>query len=379
MEIDTVLIKVASRCNINCSYCYVYHMGDTNWSRIDKLISLKTMRDMVFALKLLAENQKRKFSIVLHGGEPLMLGLSGLGQFLELIRTAVPNSYPIGIQTNGTLITNEILDVCSKFKASISISIDGPACVNDRARLDHKNRSTFVRVMNGISQLSTHRDAIFLYSGVLAVIDPDTDPEEIYSFFKKLNPPSIDFLYKDGNHSRLPPGKTSINSIEYGSWMARILDLYVADRFPIPIRVLDDMLKLLIGGKAVKEGVGLSDFGIVIFDTDGAITKTDTLKSAYAGADRFSTNWKVEGTELHELLSSDEYRQYHNLQKPTSPTCLQCPELRFCGGGMTVHRWKDGNDYDNPSVYCADQLVLIAKMRSHLQQLGLVAQCKQPQ
>ena len=31
MFIDTVLLKVASRCNLDCSYCYVYNMGDEAW------------------------------------------------------------------------------------------------------------------------------------------------------------------------------------------------------------------------------------------------------------------------------------------------------------------------------------------------------------
>ncbi len=373
MQVDTVLIKVASRCNINCKYCYVYHLGDINWSRIDKLISTETMKNIGSSLKCLAENQKREFSTVLHGGEPLMLGPTGLHQFLALLRTILPVSYPISIQTNGILITREILDVCSKFRASLAVSIDGPAQINDRARLDHKDRSTFDRVIAGIAQLEAHPDADFLYAGLLAVVDPTTDPAEIYGFFKGLTPPSVDFLYMDGNHSRLPPGKSSIDSTEYGSWMVQLLDLYLNDPAPIPIRVLDDMLKLLIGGGATKEGIGLSDFGILIFDTDGTITKNDTLKSAYEGADRFATNWKAGGTKILDLLDSEEYRQYHNLQKPTSSACLQCPELQVCGGGMTVHRWNDGNGYDNPTVYCADQLLLISNMRNHLKQRGLAA------
>ena len=302
-----------------------------------------------------------------------MLGASGLRQFLALLRTILTDDYPISIQTNGTLVTSEILDVCSKYRVSLAVSIDGPAHINDRARLDHKNRSTFDRVMAGIAQLEAHRDAEFLYAGLLAVIDPATVPAEIYEFFKNLNPPSVDFLYKDGNHSCLPPGKKSVDSIEYGSWMVQLLDLYLNDPNPVPIRILDDMLRLLIGGRAAKEGIGLSDFGILIFDTDGAITKNDTLKSAHEGADRFVTNWKTGGTKLQELLDSEEYRQYHNLQIPTSSACLRCPELQTCGGGMTVHRWKDGYGYDNPSVYCADQLLLIGSMRNRLKQYGLAA------
>ena len=29
--LDTVLLKVASRCNIDCSYCYVFHSADQGW------------------------------------------------------------------------------------------------------------------------------------------------------------------------------------------------------------------------------------------------------------------------------------------------------------------------------------------------------------
>ena len=331
------------------------------------------MENIASSLKCLADNQNREFSTVLHGGEPLMLGASGLRQFLALLRTTLPYSYPISIQTNGTLIASEILDVCSKFAVSLAVSIDGPARINDRSRLDHKDRSTFDRVIAGIEKLEAHPDADFLYAGLLAVVDPATDPAEIYAFFKGLNPPSVDFLYKDGNHSHLPPGKETIDSTEYGSWMVQLLDLYLGDPAPVPIRVLDDILKLLIGGEATKEGIGLSDFGILIFDTDGTITKNDTLKSAYDGADRFSSNWKVGGTEILELLDSKEYRQYHNLQKPTSSVCLRCPELQVCGGGMAVHRWSDSSGYDNPTVYCADQLFLIKNMRNRLKKCGLAA------
>ena len=41
-KVDTVLLKVASRCNIDCAYCYVYHLGDFGWSRQPKRMSLET-------------------------------------------------------------------------------------------------------------------------------------------------------------------------------------------------------------------------------------------------------------------------------------------------------------------------------------------------
>ena len=119
------------------------------------------------------------------------------------------------------------------------------------------------------------------------MIDPSSDPTELYSFFKNLNPPSLDFIYRDGNHSRLPPGKSSLSSTEYGTWMVRLFEAYVGDASPIRIRILDDLVKLVLGGAGTKEGVGLTDYRMLVIDTDGSFAKNDTLKSSFDGADRF--------------------------------------------------------------------------------------------
>ena len=50
---------------------------------------------------------------------------------------------------------------------------------------------------------------------------------------------------------------------------------------------LDDLLRLLLGGRSVKEGVGTTDYGILVVEPDGTVDKNDTLKVAGAGADRF--------------------------------------------------------------------------------------------
>ena len=321
----------------------------------------------------LVSEQKRGFSVVLHGGEPLLLGYKRLRYFLSNLRVSLPTHYPISIQTNGILITKEILDLCSEFHTSIAVSIDGPELIHDRFRKDHKGKGTFLKVTSGIKKLQSHSDSEFLYAGILAVLDTESDPREVYKFFKELNPPSIDFLYRDGNHTNLPPGKSSVDSIEYGSWMVGLLDSYLEDPNPIPIRVLDDMLKVILGGKVSKEGIGLTDFGIVIIDTDGSITKNDTLKSAFNGADRFGKTWTIQRQNLTKLVATPEFFKYYNMQKPNSPKCIECPEIDICGGGMIVHRWKEDSEYDNPSIFCADQLHLIRNMRDRLKTLALSA------
>lgn len=372
-RIDTILVKVASRCNINCTYCYVYQMGDENWRNLDKFMSLETITALCLSLQELANNQSEGFSVVLHGGEPLLMGASRLECFLEALRGYLPNKnkYPISIQTNGILISDKILEICTNSHVSIAVSLDGPELINDKFRLDHKGEGTYQKVLDGIKKLESHSNSKFLYAGLLAVIDPSFAPNIIYDFFKKLNPPSVDFLYKDGNLSRLPIGKSSFASIEYGSWMAELLDIYMADNDSFSIRILDDMIKVLLGSNMEKEGMGVTDFGILIIDTDGTITKNDTLKSSYVGADQFENRPNIKDHNFLKFLHSEKFEKYRETQRPSCQECKSCPFLNVCGGGMTLHRWKDDNGFNNPSIYCNDQKYLITHIQSKLTQFGL--------
>jgi uncharacterized protein len=372
VEVDTVLLKVASRCNIDCSYCYVYHMGDAGWSRGPKVVSAATVQATAEALGLLALEQERPFDIVLHGGEPLLLGLANLRFVISALRRQLP-THSISIQTNGILINDQILDLCSRTRVTLSVSLDGPQQVHDRSRVGFAGEGTFEKVMQGIDRIRSHADSSSLFTGVLAVIDPASNPCEVYDFFKSLSLPSVDFIYRDGNHSRLPAGKSSLTSTEYGQWMCALLGRYLADETPIRIRILDDMIKLVLGAGGSKEGVGVTDYGILIVDTDGSVTKNDTLKSSFDGADRFSEPWTVHTRNLGPLLRSAEFAAYHAMQRPSNQTCLTCPDLTVCGGGMTLQRWRDDTAFDNPSVYCEDMKLLIGHIRTAVDEYTAIA------
>ncbi len=363
--IDTVLLKVASRCNLDCTYCYVFNMGDRGWERQPKRLSAEVVAAIVEQLADLYRRQGRAFSIVLHGGEPLLLGLSRLETLFSALATAVP-ACGLHLQTNGTLLDPATLDLCAEYHVGISISLDGPKDINDRFRVDHRKEGSFARVMTAIEGLRFHPAADQLFAGLLAVVDPQTDPDEIYAFFKKTGTPSVDFLYRDGNHDVLPFGKSSVASTEYGQWMCRLADLYLNDPEPPRIRVIDDMVKLLLGGAARKEGVGVSDYGIVVIDTDGTISKNDTLKSTADAGDSFAQGWSLMRDRLVDVVNTSEFSRYHASQRPTSANCRACNNLAVCGGGMPTHRFSAEGGLDNPTVFCADQMILIDRLRDWL-------------
>jgi uncharacterized protein len=338
-------------------------MGDEAWRDQPKRMAAPTAIRVAEQLGAVFRAQGVPFSVVLHGGEPLLLGRERLAHLLESLRGELPTACGLHVQTNGVLLTNEMLDVLAAYDVGISISVDGPAQTHDEFRIDLRGRGTHARVLTGIERLRAHVPGATLFSGVLAVIDPRTDPATVYEDLKTYGAPGVDVLVRDGNWDMLPFGKASPESIEYGRWLCGFLDAYLADPEPLRVRLLDDMLRLLLGGRSQKEGVGQVDYGIIVIEPDGSIQKNDTLKVAHAGADRFATNWNVHTHALEDVLVSEAYAAYHAQQRPSAEACLACPELAICGGGMVAHRWSRDAGYSNPTIFCADQKHLIAAMR----------------
>ena len=119
--IDTVLLKVTSRCNLDCAYCYVYHMGDAGWRAQPARMPDAVQRAAVRQLANVHAHQGRPLSVVLHSGEPLLLGAERLRDLCGRLRSALPAPCGIHVQTNGVLLTDEVIDVCVRFDVGVSI------------------------------------------------------------------------------------------------------------------------------------------------------------------------------------------------------------------------------------------------------------------
>src|ERR1700733_637552 len=183
MRLDTILLKVASRCNIDCSYCYVYHQGDTSWERMPKHMSLATVENVRKQLAALYEDQRYPFAVVLHGGGPLLLPRNILEALLQGLADSLPATGKRAIQTNGTLIDADLLDLCLRTKTTISVSLDGPADVNDTFRIAFNGEGTHGRAVAGIDRIRRHPQASEIFTGALCVVDPNSDPRRVYEYF----------------------------------------------------------------------------------------------------------------------------------------------------------------------------------------------------
>jgi len=76
--ISQVILKVSSRCNLNCSYCYVYNMADSSWRGRPALMSDEVFEAAIARIlqQCLVTGQDR-ILIAFHGGEPCLIGPDG--------------------------------------------------------------------------------------------------------------------------------------------------------------------------------------------------------------------------------------------------------------------------------------------------------------
>ena len=102
------VLKIHSRCDLACDYCYMYTMSDQSWRSMPVRMPLEIVD---FAIERIAEhcrtNTLSRAHIILHGGEPLLAGAELLARLTtRLVMALPPFTVPvISMQTNGLHLT----------------------------------------------------------------------------------------------------------------------------------------------------------------------------------------------------------------------------------------------------------------------------------
>ena len=182
----TLIVKPTSECNFRCAYCYHkdtgYKEGILSYSLLEKLIQL-------------ALSEYIHVVFVWHGGEPL---LCGLPYFEEIVRlqskyASKKNKIENIIQTNGSLLTDDIISFAKINNFSICVSIDG----NVNANTLRQSTGLVVANIKKAKANGVNTSALgVIHNQNLAYL------LETYSFFKelavpvKLNPAFATFTNK---------------------------------------------------------------------------------------------------------------------------------------------------------------------------------------
>jgi len=352
--IRQVVLKVHSRCNLACDYCYVYESVDQSWKLQPTVMARHTVE---LAAKRLAEHATEhglpQVWVTLHGGEPLMIGLSRLRDVVQVLREAFDGSgtdLEIGMQTNGVLLDRRIADFALAEGLRIGISLDGGREANDRHRTYAHGGSSYEQVAAAARLMAEDRYRP-VYAGILATIDPANDPVQLFHDLQDLRPGRTDLLLPHATWEHPPPGTLPGRTV-YGDWLVAFFDAWYDAPPVIGVRVFEEIMHTLLGGASAAEAVGLSAPTSIVIETDGSFERSDILKVTYAGAPE--TGYTVVDHSLDDVLRHPAMRGAMSGRAALSPTCQECPIVQACGGGLYPHRYRPGHGFANPSVYCRD-------------------------
>ncbi len=364
------ILKVASRCNLNCDYCYEYQHGDDSWRSASKLMKASVYNEAARKIAAHArQHQLDSVGIGLHGGEPLLLGAARLAQVADALRSnieAVGTQISLGLQTNAALMTDEIASVIRDCGIFVGISIDGDRAANDRHRLDHRGKSSYGRVMAGVETL--RRIAPQSISGILAVIDIENDPIETFDALASLDIENIDFLFPHHNWDRLPTGHENNESSPYGRWLGAIWNAWVGGRHSnVRIRFLDNIVARLVGHPGLYEQMTEAPVQLITISTDGDFEGVDTLKSTGSGIQRTGLN--VLTSSVDDVMRHQQYLVRQDWQVALPTACAACKIRHICTGGYMPHRYKTETGFNNPSVYCRDIQHIVDTVETTIRQL----------
>lgn len=235
-----------SKCNLDCHYCYYLDKADIYGGK-EPVMTEGMLEKFIRTYIEATEIDEVQFNW--HGGEPLVLGLPFYRKAVELQKKyADGKKIANTLQTNGTLITEDIAKFFADNNFLIGVSIDGPREIHDKFRKDKGGYPSFDRVIRGIN---------FLYKAgaqynIMTTLSKASAGRglEIYRFLKTLGSAYFQFMPvvehvkypsgKDGRPDRkarphivnpFEEGATlapwSINALDFGTILCDIFDFWV--------------------------------------------------------------------------------------------------------------------------------------------------------
>jgi uncharacterized protein len=365
MLLPSIILKIASRCNLNCAYCYVYNKEDQTWRNRPPLMSDDVFKATVDRIKrhCLAVSQ-RHVHVFFHGGEPSLLGPTRFAAWCAHLRQALDGiaAVEFGIQTNGTLLNHSWIDVFRKNRVSVGVSLDGPKWVHDSQRIDHSGRGSYDRVVRGLTLL---REGSIEHR-ILCVIPLGISPLTVHHHLLSFGCNSLTYIFPDFTHDTVHAIRDKYGPTPCADFMIPIFDnWWFNGTMNLRINDLWNIARIILGGESQIETLGGMPPRYVFVETDGEIEGLDCLRCCEEGLSR--TDLNVRNSDFIDIATASPLHSeaiFKGLPLPTA--CRNCPEEITCAGGYLPHRYSRDGRFDNPSIWCHDILKLFKHMRERL-------------
>ena len=362
MKPFSLLIKPASAdCNLRCEYCfYIDHLEHEK----DKpRMTLETLEVMIKSY--MGTDQNGQYAFGWQGGEPTLMGLDFFKKVVEFqLKYAQPGaSISNGLQTNATMITEELAKFFGEYRFLLGVSLDGPEELHDYYRKSIGKKPTHKLVMRGIDILKKNN----VEFNILTLVNDKTvkKAKEIYlylrdnQFYFHQYIPCVEFDDK----GELKP--FSITGSEWGTFLTELFNEWVReDVNKISIRLFDSIIEYLVYGRYNVCYMQHSCIQYFVVEYDGGVYPCDF----FVQDDLLIGNIKKNTWE--QLLASDTYKKFGKEKARWNNECELCPYLILCHGDCQKFRYGSPQSSKQLSTLCQGWKIFYTRTLSRFRTIG---------
>jgi uncharacterized protein len=320
-RLSQLWLHVCHHCNLRCRYCYAQ---DGSYGQGSSFMSEETARQGIDLLLQTAEPHDH-LTIIFGGGEPLL----NFPTIKSAVSHAVHRQQSSGVHfsfrilTNGTIMTERILEFLSKHQVSLQISIDGPREIHDSNRRTREGKGSFELIEGTLRLLQSQDFKSFSIRSTLC--HQHCDPANVVPFLEKKGIREIALrpvMTDPRNSLRLSDEDIRAITDYYDQVKHETVgDLRNDPCSPVPEAFAPYLQKLQLGLKAKRHcGAGRS---MLVLTPQGELYPCPSL----VGKAGFRAGTLAEG------LNQDALAPFRNLNVDTKPVCKECWARNLCGGG----------------------------------------------
>ncbi len=365
------IVKLSKLCNLRCGYCYEWNeLG--NPRRMSEALIERVLQAAEDLHRLRLQTMPTvQTSLIMHGGEPLVLPVDYLRNFIDAAgRRFQGLAHDVALQSNLFRITAAQIDLLKKHKVSLGVSYD----VAPGVRLTIDGRESAQRVEENIRVV---REAGIPLAAIV-VIGRHTAPRlrQIYDHFADKRMMLRVLPLADGPAER-PLDSFSISLEETIAAMCDLFDHWFETGLHVPVdpfrTYMKDAIRYLLGATVPKYNRSSAGDYAFFVNVDGLLyAERDAYEMPRALGD-------LNTQSMAEILRSDAYRSSLSREAELLRSkCPSCPLDASCAGWPIVAT-KSRGQFDTPcAVAPAVTLHIVTRLRAwgfdRHELLGMMAQ-----
>lgn len=334
----SIMIKPASSlCNMRCRYCFYSDVTDKRSVKSFGLMSVETAEQLVRKALDFADGCSVAFAF--QGGEPLLAGLEYFRSFTALVERYNTKHSEIfyGLQTNGTLLTDDWASFFREHHFLVGLSLDGDLHDN-RFRLDADGNNTYRKILDGAEILKKHSVDV----NILTVLT-GACADNIDGVYKSLT--AKGFRYLQFTPCLRAFGDTAQNELymtvrQYAKFLIHGFNAYVKDYVRgnyTSVRYFDNLVQLYLGNEPEQCGMCGHCMHQFVVEGNGNVYPCDF----YCTDEWLLGN--VNEADFDTLAHTDRATDFLRRSLAVDEACKACRYFPLCRGGGCYRQKADRN------------------------------------